>query len=473
MCIPRVSKGILGQIPRAIYSHTEVSLRYFYLMDYYLISTGTGISIYTRPMSNLKNDSKYKAKITAVREKGINSKAEMDMLLRWLWYFCKHYENDEQVNLALTLLHYYLDEDEENHFGEIGSFRKDLQEFITRSFIPRREKLFEASFANVTTLGNCTTNINEAEHRAYKKSAQGLNPHDDIAEARSKIGKMNEGKEELKSQKVAFDNDTQFAKSEDRKQAVDGLTDFVNSRLAKEHTDASHHLMYRSSELEFLVKRDYDTHDTNLQEDLELPRKVSQSLSDQAKATSKAIKNKAQDLFDDAMSTPGTNKQRREKKKQIRELTKRLMSDKKGNLPEYRQLLVLLMKHVIPRFENTRRVQIKQLPSGEWVISCSCPMLKKFGHCCSHVYKVLKRHPKFTDAKVRWQVGYAHHYGRHKQMSEHYIKMSKHYDSLGGIPLTQDEVDDLLGIGSMEIGQGEAPLEFFESSLDKLDILLP
>ena len=26
-------------------------LRYFYLMDYYLISTGTGISIYTRPMS--------------------------------------------------------------------------------------------------------------------------------------------------------------------------------------------------------------------------------------------------------------------------------------------------------------------------------------------------------------------------------------------------------------------------------------
>ena len=51
MCIPRVSKGILRQIPRAIYSHTEVSLRYFYLMDYYLISTGTGISIYTRPMS--------------------------------------------------------------------------------------------------------------------------------------------------------------------------------------------------------------------------------------------------------------------------------------------------------------------------------------------------------------------------------------------------------------------------------------
>ena len=101
------------------------------------------------------------------------SKAEMDMLLRWLWYFCKHYENNEQVDLALTLLIYYLDEDEGNHFGEIGPFRKDLQEFITRSFIPRREKLFEASFENVMTLGNCTTNINEAEHRAYKKHAQG------------------------------------------------------------------------------------------------------------------------------------------------------------------------------------------------------------------------------------------------------------------------------------------------------------
>ena len=40
---------------RHLYSHTEVSLRYFYLMDYYLLSTGTGISIYTRPMSAWKS----------------------------------------------------------------------------------------------------------------------------------------------------------------------------------------------------------------------------------------------------------------------------------------------------------------------------------------------------------------------------------------------------------------------------------
>lgn len=416
---------------------------------------------------NLKSDSKYKSKIGSVREKGVNSKAEIDMLLRWLWYFCKHYENGEQVDLALTLLHYYLREDEDNHFGEIGSFRKDLRDFITKSFNPNREKLFAASFEGKMTLGTCTTSINECEHKVIKYHCQGPKPIDDIAESASKIEKINEGKEELKSQKVAFDNDTQFAKSEDRNQDVDGLTDFVTSRLNKESAEASHYLTHRSSEHEYLVKRDYDTFDTSQQEDLELPRNVSQSLSDQAKATSKAIKTKAQDLFDDAMSTPGTNTQRREKKTQIRELTKRLMSDKKGNLPEYRELLVLLMKHVIPRFENTRRVQIKQLPSGDWIISCSCPMHKKFGHGCRHIYTVLKRHPKITDAKVRWHIGYIHHYGRHEQMSQHYLKLSDLYEKLGGIPITEDEVNLL---DSMEIGHGEAPLEFFESSLDKLKL---
>ena len=70
---------------------------------------------------NLKSDSKYKSKIGSVREKGVNSKAEIDMVLRWLWYFCKHYENKEQVDLALTLLDYYLEEDEgkaPTHKGE-------------------------------------------------------------------------------------------------------------------------------------------------------------------------------------------------------------------------------------------------------------------------------------------------------------------------------------------------------------------
>jgi hypothetical protein len=131
-------------------------------------------------------------------------------------------------------------------------------------------------------------------------------------------------------------------------------------------------------------------------------------------------------------------------------------------------LLLLAMKRVIPRFENTRRVQIKQVPSGEWVIFCSCRMLVKYGHTCRHVYKILKRKPKFTDAKIRWSDGYAHHYGKNEQMSEHYIKMSAQYDKLGGIPITQDEVGTI--DASMEIGHGDVSLEFFTSSLDKLKL---
>ena len=56
------------------------------------------------------------------------------MIIRWLWYFIKYYENEEEVNLAMRLLHYYLNEDEQtNKYGEIpGDLRMDIKEFITK-----------------------------------------------------------------------------------------------------------------------------------------------------------------------------------------------------------------------------------------------------------------------------------------------------------------------------------------------------
>ena len=77
----------------------------------------------------------------------------------------------------------------------------------------------------------------------------------------------------------------------------------------------------------------------------------------------------------------------------MEKLTNKLMGDNNGNLPEYKQLLRLAMKHVIPRFENTRRVKIQDLPGGEYVLVCDCKIFTKYGHGCRHVYRLLKRRP--------------------------------------------------------------------------------
>jgi len=94
--------------------------------------------------------------------------------LRWLWYFIKYYENDEEVDLAMRIVNFYLSEDESVHFRELGNnLRKDIHDFITKSFQCNGHKLFEASFLDIMTMGNATTGINEAEHRVYHYHSQG------------------------------------------------------------------------------------------------------------------------------------------------------------------------------------------------------------------------------------------------------------------------------------------------------------
>ena len=368
---------------------------------------------------NLKNDSKYKSKIAAVRDRNVNSRVEIDIFLRWLWYYCKHYENDDQVDLALRLMNHYLREDESLHFGEIGDdLRMELREFITRSFVANRHKLFEASFDLTMTLGNSTTGINEAEHRAYKKHVAGPLPQHDLAESRARVDKINEDKNERKMKKVAFDNNAVHAKAADREQHVQGLTDYASTRLRKEHDESHKYQAFRQSRFEFYVKRDYNTYDTSPEEDCELPRRISQSVFNQLKAAKSQLK-------------------KQDDKKRMERLTAKLMGDNKGNLPEYKQLLRLAMKYVIPRFENTHRVKIQQLSAdGDFVLVCDCKIFTKYGHGCRHVYRILKRRPLITDAKVRWHNGYALHYGIHKELSSHYLSLRDSFE-MPGVPISK------------------------------------
>ena len=47
---------------------------------------------------------KYKSMIAAKKSTSIMARAEVDILLRWMWLFTKHYELEEKIRLSKYLL---------------------------------------------------------------------------------------------------------------------------------------------------------------------------------------------------------------------------------------------------------------------------------------------------------------------------------------------------------------------------------
>ena len=87
------------------------------------------------------------------------------------------------------------------------------------------------------------------------------------------------------------------------------------------------------------------------------------------------------------------------------------------------------------------------------------------GRACPHMYKILRRSPSIRDVKIRWHVGYAHHYGKNVELNKHYIYLRDTFD-LPGIPLVESEVTAIRL--RHKVGEGEKPLKFFLNSFNKL-----
>ena len=68
---------------------------------------------------NLVNDTKYKAMIAAAKDKNAAARAEVDMILRWLWQFTKTYENPEEIDFSEFLLNHYMNEAQDHHFAAL------------------------------------------------------------------------------------------------------------------------------------------------------------------------------------------------------------------------------------------------------------------------------------------------------------------------------------------------------------------
>ena len=108
----------------------------------------------------------------------------------------------------------------------------------------------------------------------------------------------------------------------------------------------------------------------------------------------------------------------------------------------------------VPRFARTRRIVIKR-QHGQWVAECSCKNFIRNQKACSHVYAILKRHPKVTDATIRhWNI-YHRDFKKDPVLTEKMLAIKK--TVLTGVPI---ELEDLI-----TEGKGRTDLEFHTEAL--------
>ena len=87
------------------------------------------------------NDIKYHTSLCAVKTSNIMSRVEIDVIVRWLWYFVKHYINSDKIEFSTNLMDYYVtEEDQSGHFGQIPvDTWKLIHQFLTKYFFSRSE----------------------------------------------------------------------------------------------------------------------------------------------------------------------------------------------------------------------------------------------------------------------------------------------------------------------------------------------
>ena len=353
----------------------------------------------------------FKSILDAEKDKDIFGRLEIDILVRWMWYFIKYYKSMEEVEVSAFMFNFYMtEEDQSEHITVLKSAtRSKIVEFACKSFFVHSDMLFESCF-NGMTMDEVTTSINEAWHRATKRVAGGPRPNHDIGTAAKKIHNLTEQNERSKAKAAAFAVTSAPAKSEDRKLYVRTLTSYCNKKLLKERNHSKYNEIFRCSENEWYVKRNYDSYPTTADDDL-------------AKAMQYCIN------MIDTMCTQIEESEHRIEMKTIHELKEKLLGIGKGNLPQYRKISNNAMMYVIPRWERTHILRIEEQSNGEYVLTCDndedSPPCRwcKHGQACSHMYTLLNRPSNVQDAHVRWHTAYSHFYGRDDVLTRHFINL--------------------------------------------------
>ncbi|CAB9497578.1 expressed unknown protein [Seminavis robusta] len=137
----------------------------------------------------------------------------------------------------------------------------------------------------------------------------------------------------------------------------------------------------------------------------------------------------------------------------------------------HQQNVVARRNYVIPVFEKTRQVTVV-VSEGSKFLVCSCGHWTGYSIACRHIYKVMERKPVETDAKIRNFKLYRMYVGdkTKQEMSERLERLRDHPSQKIGVLLTDDLPNH---VSWKEVGKGDAPLEFFLETLDKIKLRTP
>ena len=250
---------------------------------YAMLKAKAGLCVWHRLDRDCTNDEKFKSTIAMAKDASILARAEIDAIIRWMWYFARNYETEEEIKFASKLLVRYLSGDQSEHLCEIDEvLRKKLREFCIKSYFHLGRKLFDAYFSGMT-MGLVTSSNSEVYHRATKKAADGTRPDMDLHESATALNFCENRRNALKGKRAAYDATSIYGKSQDRKNKVDQLTSYCNTQLGSQHDHKDKYLQHRLSQYCFYVKRDYVEYDPSPDEDVDHLSARCQSLLEKAK----------------------------------------------------------------------------------------------------------------------------------------------------------------------------------------------
>ena len=251
------------------------------------------------------------------------------------------------------MLKQHLTEDESKHSGQLGNnLRNDILDFITQRFQDSviGQKLFGHHFHSLLCFDNCTSSVNEIEHKAMKYSQGGTQPHNSVDQTVRKLNDLRTRKDRRKNRQAACALDAVKAQKMERERHCSDLTNFVNKILLTEWDLSEDYENYQEADDTFYVKYRYE---------------------------------------------PESN---------------RIKSNEKKTMT-HSERIVHRCNWIIPRFERTRVVTLKD-EGGKMVAKCTCALFERQGICCRHIYSLLGRGIILTDAIVRWWKKCIYYYGK-------------------------------------------------------------
>ena len=308
-----------------------------------------------------------------------------------------------------------------------------------------------------------------SQHRAIKKSPLGPDACDQIDVAHNRINEVSGQKADDRNFRSANDMNSKALTKGDQRRILPHWTRRCNKYILKEFDLAPKYGVYclpvnSDSGRAYYVRLNEEETTASPEDDSPSAVRVTRSSAKKMEEEEGVPFLSNHDIRSRSKSSKGSKREPpvirwyRNKDGKIPDPNqkRKLPKSKERNGQKYEARLRHRINWFVPRFAHTRRVEIRK-EHGVWVAVCECLNYIRNQKACRHVYAILRRYPKLTDATIRhWNI---YHRDFLKDDEELTKKMKKIRDEtvLSGVPV---EIEDLV-----TEGKGRQDIEFYEEAL--------